>query len=353
MRFLAAVGAVLCVASGAWAQPTERSATREMLDRGRAALNDLHYMRADSIARDVLSLGMLSRSARVEALQLIAAAGYPESPNERRAASARSAISQLLALDLSLAIPRELSWPGLDSLYRDVVASTYAISVLVRRENPITGLAGTSVLRVRANRPSSFALRARTRDGIEAVLLDSVSGAGDTTLSLRVARDEKLILRGGEYDFIVTATDAATRETVTKTFDGVAIVPPLEFVAVPTGIDSTLLRPERSKPERTSGIVAGIVLGAATIALGKGLRATDPIRSGGETDSRYTIAGVAMVVGSIAAAWFDKGRVLDKNKEANERLMLATVARQRAVREDNARRAAEYRASITLNPEAR
>ncbi|MGQ0639367.1 MAG: hypothetical protein ACT4P6_01130 [Gemmatimonadaceae bacterium] len=353
MRVVAAASVSLFAANVVLAQSADRSATREMLDRGRAALNDLRYQRADSIARDVLSLGMLPRPARVEALQLIAAANYPELAVEQRIAPARSAIAQLLSLDLALTIPRELSWTGLDSLYRDVVATTYATSVLVRRENPIAGINGTALLRVRANRPSSFALRARTRDGIEAVLLDSVSGAVDTTLTLRVARDDKLILRGGEYDFIVTAVDVGTKETVAKTFDGVALVPPLEALAVPARVDSTVLRAERTRPEKTTGIVAGVLLGVATIALGKGLRASDPIKSDGETDSRYTAAGIVMIVGSIAAAWYDKGRVLDKNREANRKMASDVLTRQRIAREENLRRAAEYRASITLNPEGR
>ncbi len=344
---------LLAASSALSAQGSDRTASRELLDRARGALNDLRFMRADSIAREVLSLALISRGARLEALQVIAAANYPESAADRRESVARSAISQLLQIDLGNTIPPELASPGLDSLYRAVWSTTFATTVFVRRENPISGLDSTAWVRVKANRPATFTVKMHTKDGIEAFLLDSVTTAIDTTLALRVARNGQLLLKGGEYDLVISATEIGSRQTVAKTFDAVAIVPSIDFLVVPAGIDSSLLKPERSRPERTRGIVAGVLLGAATIAVGKGLRAPDPLRAGGETDSRYMAAGIVMAVGSAAAAWFDRGHLLDKGMASNQRALADLAARQRAAREENARRVLGYRASITVNPEAR
>lgn len=335
------------------AQGPERSASRELLDRARGALSDLLFRQADSTAREVLTLAGLSRGARIEALQIIAAANFPEATVDRREPLARSAISQLLQLDLSLGIPRDLTSPGLDSLYRDVSAGTFATSVYVRRENPINGLEGAAPLRVRSNMPASFALRMRTKDGIESFLLDSVSVATDTTLSLRVARDARVLFRGGEYDLVVTATVPITGQTITKVYDTVAIVPGIEFVSVPSTIDSTMLKPERSRPERTVGVVAGLLVGTATVAIGTALRAPEPVRSSGSRDTRHLAVGVVMAIGTIAAAWFDRGYILDKGLASNRRALNELAARQRSAREENQRRIDGYRASITINPEAR
>lgn len=335
------------------AQGNERTASRELLDRARASLNNLEYARADDAARNVLSLGMLPRAARIEALQLIAAANYPDPPAERKEQAARSAIAQLIQIDLGLSIAREFSTLGLDSLYQSVLTTTYGTSVFVRRENPIVGVDGAAPLRVRANRPSAFTIALRTKDGIESFLLDSVSNAVDTTLSLRVGRNGRPFLRGAEYDLVVTAVDLTNRQSMVKVFDAVALVPVIDYVAIPLAIDSALLKPERSRPERAGGLVAAGLVGVGTFVLGRSLRAPDPIRAAGETDRRYGTIAAVLALGTAAAAWFDRGRVLDKGVTSNRLALADLSSRQRAASDENARRAADYRASITINPEAR
>lgn len=335
------------------AQSADRSPSRELLDRARSALNDLDYVRADNTARGVLTLGLLSRAARVEALQIIAAANYPETPNDRREPAARSALTQLIQIDLSIGVSREFSSPALDSLYQSVLRTAFGTSVLIRRENPISGVDGVSPIRVRANKPATIAVSLRTKDGIESFLVDSVSNAVDTTLNLRVSRNGRPFITGGEYELVVTATDPASRQVVVKSFDAVALVPAIAYVPVPTSIDSSLLKPERARPERTAGMVAGALIGAATIVVGKSLRAPDPLRSGGETDRRYMNVGIILALGTAAAAWYDRGRVLDKGIVSNQRALADLAGRQRVARDENQRRAIEYRASITVTPEAR
>ncbi len=334
------------------AQPGSASAViRDRLDRARTALNDLQYLRADTIARDVLGMGnQLPRAGRVEALQVLAAANFPELQDNRNIAQARSALAALLRIDLAAAVPPDLSWRGLDSLFLEVSRETYAISVLVRKDNPIDGINGVSPIRVRANRPSSFVLYARSKDGVTSILLDSVGVATDTVLSLRVGRNGVPIMQGGSYDFAVRSTELVSREAISRVFDGVAVVPELTYALVPP-VDSTNLLPVRSQHRREATIVGGALVSAATFAIGKALRARAPIADGGEVDRKYRLVSVAILGATIGAAIMDKGQVLDKNIAANTRTIEERTARSQGALRQNAIRAFDFRASIALNPE--
>lgn len=331
----------------------DRVIARDLLDRTRAAYNDLRFVRADSLAREVLALGArISRDTRIEALQLLSAANFPEPENQRRVAAARSAMVQLLKADLDSGIPRDLAWPGLDSLFRDVANSTFAMTVVVRRENAIIGIAGAAPVRVRTNRPSSVVLEVRSQEGIESAVVDSVATATDTVLQLRPLRGVQPLLKGGEFELIVRVTDLASRETITRTFDGVAFVP--EFTHEPTPVfDAGSLLPIRGKPQRIATAVVGVIVGAGTVAIGRLLRAGEPIGAAGDTDRRFVAVGATIAVGSIVAGLFDRGRDLNRNRATNDRVRREFEARLRVVEEENIRRSTQYRASITINTEAR
>lgn len=343
---------ITLISAAAVAQGQDRSVTRVMLDRGRAALDQSQYQRADTIARDVLSLAFLARSARAEAFELLAAANFPRDTALQHKAVAINAISQFIQLDLSNAVPTELAWPGLDSLYKSVLAHTYAISVNARRDNPITGIDGTAPLRVRANEPSTFVLTAQSRDGIESIILDSASSTMDTVLNLRVGRRGALILHDAQYDFVVTARQLSTGEVSSRTFDGVVAMPTISYVPTLPMQDSVTTRPERSRPQRALNIATAVGFGAVTIAIGLKLRAAHPI-STTSADDRCIGAGILMTVGASIAAWFDRGRPLDRNIAANRGAKAALSGEQAAARQENARRAAAYRAFITLDQDAR
>ena len=112
--FVTAFGAPISAQS----QQSSGSPVTEMMIRGRNALNDLKYHEADSLARRVLALGtLLSRQQQIDALQLVAAASYPDEAAEQHTDSAIAVIRQLVGLDATQGIPRELSHPALDSLF--------------------------------------------------------------------------------------------------------------------------------------------------------------------------------------------------------------------------------------------
>ena len=96
-----------------------KSLVSDLMVRGKSAFNDLKYKQADSLGRRALSYAaLLTTQQRVEAIQLVVAASYPEEEAEQKADVAIDFIKQLLTLaPKSGSIPRDLSWPGLDSLY--------------------------------------------------------------------------------------------------------------------------------------------------------------------------------------------------------------------------------------------
>jgi len=92
-----------------------------LLTRAKNALNDLKYSEADSLARLLIALGdVVPRPQRIAALQIAAAARYPDDKPLQRADSAVSALKVIVLLGHTDPIPFEIGWAGLDSLFRSV-----------------------------------------------------------------------------------------------------------------------------------------------------------------------------------------------------------------------------------------
>lgn len=109
--------AALLIAAALPAQEA-RSIVTDLMAKGISAFNDLKYKQADSLGRRVLSYAMLlTPQQKIEAMHLVVASAYPEDEAEQKADVAIDFIKQLLTLGATHGIPRELSWPGLDSLF--------------------------------------------------------------------------------------------------------------------------------------------------------------------------------------------------------------------------------------------
>jgi hypothetical protein len=107
-----------------------KSLVSDLMTKGKSAFNDLKYKQADSLGRRVLSYAaLLTPAQKVEAMQLVIAASYPEEESEQHADVAIELIKQMMALGSKQGIPRELSWPGLDSLHAWVVRATSGTQV--------------------------------------------------------------------------------------------------------------------------------------------------------------------------------------------------------------------------------
>lgn len=163
--------AALAIGSPVLAQTQQGSPISDMMTRARNSLNDLRYSDADSIARFVLAFGdLLSKQQRVEALQIRAAAAYPDEPGAQSADSALAHIRQLIALGATNGLPREITWPGLDSLYSMVARVSQPAKVLLGTRidgtvlyvdgQPNGVVQGLRVVQIPAGRPVQLSLRA-------------------------------------------------------------------------------------------------------------------------------------------------------------------------------------------------
>lgn len=163
--FLLGAAAPLC------AQTQQGSPVVDMMIRGRNALNDLRYMEADSIARRVLALGtLISKQQQIDALQLRAAAAFPDEQGAQRQDTAITVMKQLVELGATQGLPRELSWPGLDSLFsfvarsaqptKLVLGSRTAGSVVYVDGQPQGVIQGLRVVQVPPGRPVKISILA-------------------------------------------------------------------------------------------------------------------------------------------------------------------------------------------------
>ena len=119
------------------AQTQAGSPVTDMMIKGRNSLNDLNYPQADSVARRVLALGsLLSRQQQVDALQLLAAALYPDEATAQKADTAIGVIKRLVELGASQGIPKEMSHPALDSLFAFVARAAQPAKLILGSRTP-------------------------------------------------------------------------------------------------------------------------------------------------------------------------------------------------------------------------
>jgi hypothetical protein len=109
----------------------------EILKAASGALDTWRYREADSLARIALQFGpVLTKKQHATALQISAAAVYPEDkPNERVTDSAMARIKRLVTFDPK-AWDRNLSWDGLDSLHAMVVRASRPGKVVLGSRTP-------------------------------------------------------------------------------------------------------------------------------------------------------------------------------------------------------------------------
>ena len=112
------------------------SLVTDVLTKAKNALNDLQYAKADSFAKQVLSLGsLLTVDQQIQALQVRAAAFYPEETDPRKQDSAVAVIRQMLALG-GKGIPKDMSHPQLDSLVTLVQRASTPAKVVLGSRTP-------------------------------------------------------------------------------------------------------------------------------------------------------------------------------------------------------------------------
>jgi hypothetical protein len=129
VRSVALAAAMVAVASNAASGQAQSTMVRDLVVRGRNAINDLRHGEAAIVSRQILAIGPeLTRQQTIDALQILAAAMYPEGGTAQRPDSAKAILRRLVALGVRRGVARDMAWSGIDSMYTLVLRDTAARS---------------------------------------------------------------------------------------------------------------------------------------------------------------------------------------------------------------------------------
>lgn len=326
----------------------------DLIARVRGDVNDLRY--ADAIRRgnEVFSFATSIRLDQMIALRsAMAAAFYPE---EREAQQPDSALRQLVEIvklkpDAELSV--EIRWAGLDSLLLVARSRTFAVQLRPAAEDQLVGTEGRGFVEVISSRPARYRLRLRAIPTGVPVLHDStLTPDAKGRLSYRAHDGRTALLSAGQYEVLLTATDARTGDTITVRHQATVTGTAPALVPAPV-FDTTQLKPDMARPPRVKMVMASLFFAGATFAIASSGRAEEPLASAYSTDGRATFVGISMIGAAIAGFWLDKGTVSVENLQAN---MAARAAYRKALTDadaENKKRIAEYRVTVKIQPEAR
>jgi hypothetical protein len=324
--------------------------TQDLLNLGRRAFDDLDYHGADSIARLTLSIPGLRRTQRIQALELAAASRYPAGEHDQYPDSALVPLRALARIAPAAAIPRTLSWRGLDSLFNVARSATFGVSVSVPDTSVVTGINGQVSLEVVATRPATFSLRlARPGDPGLGEVLDSIGPAVRGTLRFAPVQTDQPRYPSGTYRLTVIAIDPSSGDRIDRLFTASLELPPVTVQRVPVPEDSTLLRPERTRPSRVSAIVSGIVIGGFVYGTARAYRAPAIKSAGAAVDPRTTTWAIGLGLSMSAISWYlDKGRMIEPNVQFNAALRKRWSADNANVQNTNGQARVSYRGIVRL-----
>lgn len=327
------------------------SPVRDLLSSARDRLHDLRFREADSIARAVLEFPHLRRVERIQALQIAAGATYPEQESAQDRDRSIDILRALVRYAPEQALPRDVSWDGLDSLYRAVKRQTFGVSAVPREANVFVGPDGRGAIEVNASRPARFVLHAQTAVLDRVILLDSTEWVEKGVLRFGILRDGRPIVKNGPFDLVITAIDSVWGDSLQLKFAAVIDAPPRELQPVPERLDTTKLLPELTRPRRKGGIIGGLFAVAGTIAASQVIR--EPVfKSTVAKDGRATKLGIVVGLGAGAGVWLlDKGSPIKKNIEANQETRRQFAADVDRIKAENRKRIADYRVDVRINPE--
>jgi len=345
------LAAALLVGAGAAAAQEQRvSPVADVLRQARRALDNLEYGAADSLARSVLvSRAQVSRAERIEALLVLVAALYPEERTAQRRDSALAYLREYVRTAPDGTIPAAISWYGLDSLLELARRTTFAAFARPRRDNTVSGAGASIPIPVVATRPARLRLSlGRRGQTTRPVVVDSAGPARDAVLALRLFAGDSQLVSSGEWVVTVTAVDSASPDTVVQRFPVTVSAPSLDLVSVPLALDSTQLRSEWAPPSRGVAVAIGAGLGAATVLMVQAMRAPEPVSSAVKADSRALAVAGGFVLGGVVGALLDKGHALPANVAYNSQVRADFAQRVLDAQQENERRRAAHRATVTI-----
>lgn len=336
------------------AQAQQGSPIDDLLKRAGDAFNDLNYSRADSLAHQVLAIGVkITAAQRTRALLVIAAASYPEETGAQKRSVALATLKQIVRTNLALKFPQELTWAGLDSLVDEAKRTTFGLEVSGDTQQVVVGPEGTASLKVRGSRPGSYQLTIMPLSGGSAAIVDSLPTTSSGEFRFSAMRGERPVFTTGDWSVIVTGIDAANHDTVTVRYAARVDAPALEFASIASKVDSSKLLPERTGRFGAKSIFPGLLVGGAAFALASTMRAQGNIKTKVGADSKGVAVGGVLALSTILAGFADKGRSIPANIAANKAYGAAFARSIVDSQAENRRRIAEYRTTLHIDLEAR
>lgn len=356
MRFWIAFLCLTAVAGTAKGQDRpvqpQNSPIMDMIQRAKNSLNNLQYAQSRNTIREVLALGRLKRSQELAALEVAAAAFYPEDAAARVPDSSNVYLERLARLLPAGSFPTDLASAALDSQLVIARRKTFGAAVHPPLEITLVGNERREAIEVVSTHPARWQLYLAPSAGGAVTLLDTLGATTNGRLSLRAHSGSNPIITPGSYEFRVIAIDAARPDTITLRFDGTAVGASPILVDMPAALDQSKFLPERSSRAVAAGVTTGLVFGGLTWALGHNAKAPDTL---GEepNDGRVTAVAVLMALGGVAAGILDRGKPLPENIKANASMRSDYLKHLGDATDTNRKRVGEYKLAITIDPEIR
>ncbi len=334
---------------------TGDSPAQDLITRAKEALNNLNYAMASELGKAVLTQPRLRSEQRVAAMQVVAAAYFPNPDDGEGVILPDSALHYLhlaarIRPDLPLAT--DIRWPGLDSLFRVARDRTFAAIAIPPDESSLVGTEGRSYLEVISTRPAIVRVLTAPRGSSQFLLHDSTGPAERARMGLRAHDGRQALLTIGEHTMLIEVTDAksSSRDTLRFRVEVEGDVAPI-LAQLPV-LDSSAMLPERQPRKLGAGIVGAIFFGGATVALAQFARAREPIPSAFPADGRARVIALLLAAGGVVGGLADKGVPLPGNSAANTILRAQHAAAVRDVEDTNRLATSSYRLSIRILAEA-
>lgn len=328
----------------------QSSPVMDMIESAKNALNNLQYSRARLAAREVLALGKLKRSQEIAALQVAAAAYYPDDPRARMPDSANVYLRRLARLMPSGPFPSDLVSPALDSQLVMARHETFGATVRAPLEVTLKGTEARSVIEVSATRPARWQLYVTAGDGGPPLLVDTLGSSMSGRLAIRAHNGVAPVILPGVHQFKILGISATEPDTITLKYDWIAAGSAPILVEMPAPLDSSKFLPERSTRQLGVQIFGALFAGGAAWALGNAVRPPQPLADEPK-DSRAAAVGVGIAIGAIASALLDHGKPLPANVKANQVAKANYLKQVGDATETNRKRIGEYTLAITIDPE--
>lgn len=350
-RMAVVLAGLLFLSTPLVAQGSDRTPILDLLARARSALFDLRYDLADSLARDVLLLDQrLKRTDRIKALQIAAAARFPEETPAQQPDTAAGYLRELVRLAPAAEIPADITWDGLNAMLENVRITTFGAAATPDLEYHVTMRDPVSI-DVVASRRARFVAYLRAAGASQFTRVAEAGPGMRGTLRIRWVDAGGPRIHSGSHELLIVARDDQSLDSLTLRYAVTVDAPPLELVPVPAAIDSADLLPEKTKPGRIRGILTGALLGVGTAVAAGAFRDPD-LRNGAAADDRAVRLGAFMGIGSIAGAFLlDHGTALPANIRHNRELYGAHRKAVGDAMAENERRHQAYAMTVAVEQE--